>query len=115
MLHRRTDGVFPEMGAAARDDIERLVEEQAALRRVATLVAGVPDPRSVFEMVTLEASRLLDLPVLTLVRFEPDGTATVMAAVSDRPFSDRLQPGARRTERDRHDPRDGPAGAGRLV
>jgi signal transduction histidine kinase len=75
------------MRPAARDDINRLVEEHAALRRVAMFVAGVPDPQAVFEMVTLEASRLLDLPVLTLMRFEPDGTATVMAEASNSPFS----------------------------
>ena len=57
------------------------------MRRVATLVAGAPDPQAVFELVTREASRLLDLPVLTLMRFEPDGTATVMAEASDSPFS----------------------------
>ena len=74
------------MSPAARDDIERLVEEQAALRRVATIVAGAPDPQAVFELVTREASRLLDLPILTLMRFEPDGTATVIAEASNSPF-----------------------------
>lgn len=56
------------------------------MRRVAMLVAGVPDPGTVFETVTREASRLLELPVLTLSRFESDGTGTVMAAASNRPF-----------------------------
>jgi hypothetical protein len=79
-------GAFSEMRPAAREDIERLVEEQAALRRVATLVAGAPDPQAVFEMVTREASRLLDLPVLTLMRFEPDGRPTVMAEAANSPF-----------------------------
>ena len=79
-------GVLWKMKPVAGDDTERLVEEQAALRRVATHVAGVPEPRSVFDLVTREASRLLDLPVLTLLRFEPDRTATVMAAASDRHF-----------------------------
>jgi signal transduction histidine kinase len=74
------------MRPVASDDTERLVEEQAALRRVATLVAGVPDPDSVFDLVTREASRLLDIPVLTLLRFESDQTATVMAAASERHF-----------------------------
>ena len=78
--------VFWEVKPAAVDDIERLGEEQAALRRVATLAAGALDPRAVFDLVTLEASQLLDLPVLTLLRFEPDGTATVMAAASDLHF-----------------------------
>jgi signal transduction histidine kinase len=56
------------------------------LRRVATLVASAADPLTVFEMVTREASQLLDLPVLTLMRFEPDGTVTVIAAVSNEAF-----------------------------
>ncbi len=56
------------------------------MRRVATLVAGTPDPQAVFEMVTQEASRLLDLPILTLMRVEPDGTATVIAEASNSPF-----------------------------
>ena len=79
-------GVRREMRPVASVDIERLVEEQAALRRVATLVASTPDPQAVLEMVTREASRVLDLPVLTLMRFEPDGTATVMAEASNSPF-----------------------------
>ncbi len=74
------------MKPRARDDIAWLADEQAALRRVATLVAGAPDTLSVFEMVTLEASQLLDLPVLTLMRFEPDGTVTVLAEASVSPF-----------------------------
>ena len=80
-------GVFSVMEAAGRDDAERLLEEHAALRRVAAVVAGAPDPQAVFELVTREASRLLDLPVLTLMRFEPDGTVTVMAEASNSPFS----------------------------
>jgi signal transduction histidine kinase len=56
------------------------------LRRVATLVASAADPVTVFEMVTREASQLLDLPILTLMRFEPDGTVTVVAAVSNAAF-----------------------------
>ncbi len=74
------------MKPRARDDIAWSVDEQAALRRVATFVAGAPDPLSVFEMVTREASQLLDIPVLTLMRYEPDGTATVLAEASVSPF-----------------------------
>jgi signal transduction histidine kinase len=74
------------MHPVANDNTERLSEEQDALRRVVTLVAGAPDPSAVFDLVTREASRVLDLPILTLVRFEPDQTATVMAAASDGPF-----------------------------
>jgi signal transduction histidine kinase len=76
----------PGMSTAARTDLAWLAEEQAALRRVATLVAGAPDPPAVFDAVTKEASRLLDLPVLTLVRFDPDRTASIMAAATQSPF-----------------------------
>jgi signal transduction histidine kinase len=74
------------MKPTGSDGIAGLAEEQAALRRVATLVAGEPDPSTVFDVVTREAARVLDIPILTLMRFEPDRTATVMAATSDRTF-----------------------------
>jgi signal transduction histidine kinase len=74
------------MTPATGNDVRRLAEEQAALRRVATLVAGAADPQLVFEAVTAEASELLDLPILTLMRLEADGTATVLAATSARTF-----------------------------
>ena len=105
----------PAMKPEARDDIAWLADEQAALRRVATLVAGAPDPLTVFDMVTREASQLLDLPILTLMRFEPDGTATVMAAASDSPFPVGANIVLDGPSVHRHDPRDGPAGAHRLV
>ena len=56
------------------------VEEQAALRRVATLVArGAPAPE-VFAAVTEEAGRLLGADSAGMSRFEPDDTQTVVAA-----------------------------------
>jgi signal transduction histidine kinase len=58
----------------------RLEGEQAALRRVATLVArGVP-PAVVFSSVAEEVGRLLNADVTHLVRCEPDVTVTVVAA-----------------------------------
>ena len=66
---------------------ERLAGEQAALRRVATLVAQGAAPTEVFNVTTSELSLLLGTPIVTLVRFEDDGTATILAAVSPRPFS----------------------------
>jgi signal transduction histidine kinase/limonene-1,2-epoxide hydrolase len=58
-----------------------LAAEQAALRRVAELVARHGPSEQVFALVTEELSRLLgvDLMVRT-VRFESDGTATILAA-----------------------------------
>jgi signal transduction histidine kinase len=54
-------------------------EEQAALRRVATLVArGVP-PADVFAAVTQEVGHVLGADSTLIVRLDPDGTATVAA------------------------------------
>jgi GAF domain-containing protein len=57
-----------------------LAEEQAALRRVATLVArGVP-ARELFGAVTEEVAQLLSAENVHLIRYEPDYAATVLAA-----------------------------------
>jgi signal transduction histidine kinase len=81
--HRLT--LFMELLATAIANAEshaglaRLAEEQAALRRVATLVArGVP-PEEVFTAVTDEVEQLLGLETAAMIRFEPDGTRTVVA------------------------------------
>jgi PAS domain S-box-containing protein len=64
---------------ASRDELRQLVEEQAALRRVATLVArGVP-PAEVLDAVCEEVDRLLAADSTRMLRHEPDGTATVLA------------------------------------
>jgi hypothetical protein len=65
--------------------------EQSALRRVAELVARQSPPDQVFSLVTRELGELLDAHMTRTVRFEPDGTATVLAATG-RPI-DRLPPG----------------------
>jgi signal transduction histidine kinase len=74
-----------------------LAEEQAALRRVATLVAlGVP-PDEVFAAVTGEVVRLLPVDFARLGRYETDGTVTTVAASSKAgdhlSASPRLAPG----------------------
>jgi GAF domain-containing protein len=68
------------MGAPLSGEELRVVaEEQAALRRVATLVArGVP-PEELFAAVTEEAGRLLSVKHSSLGRYEPDGAFTVVA------------------------------------
>jgi signal transduction histidine kinase len=57
-----------------------LAEEQAALHRVATLVARGVAPEMVFAAVTEEACRLLSVEYAHLGRFEPDATITILAA-----------------------------------
>ena len=63
----------------ARTEVGRLADEQAALRRVATLVAREASPAEVFAAVAEEVGRLLRVEATTLLRYEPDGTATLVA------------------------------------
>jgi signal transduction histidine kinase len=60
-----------------------LAGEQAALRRVATLVARESAPADVFAAVTQEVGRLLGVDIATMLRYETDQTATVVAVWSD--------------------------------
>ena len=60
----------------AREELTRLAEEQAALGRVATLVARGAPPADVFEAVSVEVGRLIPADASGLSRYEPDGTVT---------------------------------------
>jgi signal transduction histidine kinase len=66
--------------AEAREELARLADEQAALRRVATLVAEEESPGKVFAKVAEEAGNVLGNVDCRLLRDEGDGTATVVAA-----------------------------------
>jgi signal transduction histidine kinase len=59
--------------------LAQLAEEQAALRRVATLVAEGAAPTAVFDAVAAEMEGLLDADGVTLSRYEPGGEVTVVA------------------------------------
>jgi GAF domain-containing protein len=67
--------------AQAREDLHRLADEQSALRRVATLVARGMGPEEVFGAVAVEVGVLFGADVAAIVRFEDDGTATVLGDV----------------------------------
>src|SRR6516164_490528 len=71
--------------AEARDALALLVEEQAALRRVATLVACESSPVEIFVAVTEEACRVVGSEAVGLLRFEADQTASLIAQ-SDTPW-----------------------------
>jgi PAS domain S-box-containing protein len=58
--------------AEARAEAKRLADEQAALRRVATLVAQGASARAVFDAVTAEVSALLSAEAVLLARYEDD-------------------------------------------
>ena len=66
--------------AQARVELRDYAEEQAALRRVATLVARTAPPEEVFAAVTAEAGRLLRAHHVWMARYEPDGAIWVVAA-----------------------------------
>ena len=57
-----------------------LARQQAALHRVATLVARQRPAREVFLAVTEELGGLLEVEDARLVRYEPDGSATIVAS-----------------------------------
>jgi len=65
--------------AEARVELRGFAEEQAALRRVATLVARGASPDDVFAAVTEEAGQLLRADRATMKRYGFDGTVTVLA------------------------------------
>jgi signal transduction histidine kinase len=58
--------------------VQALLDEQAALRRVATLVASAGDPTRVFSTVTAEVGGLLGAQTANMVRYRHDGTADVV-------------------------------------
>ena len=64
---------------ASRDELRALAHEQAALRRVATLVARAVPPDELFDAVAGEVHRLLEADATQLIRREPDGTVTSVA------------------------------------
>ena len=59
------------------DELHLLAEEQAALRRLATLVARGAPPEKVFAAVTEEVGRLVPVEFAALGRYEPDGMVAV--------------------------------------
>ena len=68
--------------AQARTELREFAQEQAALRRVATLVARAAPPQEVFAAVIAEAGRLLDADVTGMGRYDQDGTTTILATWS---------------------------------
>ena len=88
--------------AQARLELRGYAEEQAALRRVATLVArGVP-PEDVFAAVTAEVGQILGTDYSALSRYDPDGGAlTVLSMWSSKgshpplPVGGRMELGGR--------------------
>jgi signal transduction histidine kinase len=64
----------------SQSELANLLEEQAALRRVATLVAEGTPPENIFRAVNEEVARLLGVDGTRLMRYEAGGTATSVAS-----------------------------------
>jgi signal transduction histidine kinase len=63
------------------DELRRLAQEQAALRRVATLVARGMPPAQVFSAVAHEVGSVFGADGTVIVRLDPDGATTLVASV----------------------------------
>jgi signal transduction histidine kinase len=83
-------GSFTELVATAissaqvRDDLQRLADEQAALRRVATLVAEGSPAASIFDAVCEETGRLIGASIVNLAHFTADDFNLTMSGWSEK-------------------------------
>ena len=84
--------------AQARQELSTLAEEQAALRRVATLVARGAPPNAVFAAVAQEVGRLLPADITVISRYE-DGLVSHVGGWSSGgerlPMHERVSRGGR--------------------
>jgi len=118
-------GEFTELLAAAISNAEateaatRLAGEQAALRRVATLVAEGAGPEGVFRAVAGEVGAMFGSDISAIVRFAEDGQAIVLGDIGGPHESGKrvsLDPGyvvdqVRRTRRSARFDTDDPSAA----
>ncbi|HEX9499897.1 MAG TPA: DUF4118 domain-containing protein, partial [Mycobacterium sp.] len=65
---------------ASRDQLSVVAEQQAALRRVATLVTRGVTPTEVFSSVAMELARFLGVSTSALLRYQADGACLLLAA-----------------------------------
>jgi PAS domain S-box-containing protein len=81
LTDRAQEGDEPVLGddpEARLAEVGRLASEQRALRRVATLVASEASPDQVFNAVSKESARVLDVNACFVWRYEGDDTATIV-------------------------------------
>jgi signal transduction histidine kinase len=95
------EGTFNQMAASldeSQAELRRHAEQQAALRRVATLVARDVPPEELLDSVAREVAGVLAADTTGLLRYEPDGELTLLAAWTrldmGLPFPERLRPPA---------------------
>jgi signal transduction histidine kinase len=82
-----------------RDELQRIADEQTSLRHLATLVARNAPPAEVFDAVAREMGLVLGTRQIVIARYEPDGTAVIVAGswnykeIVDQGSRWRLEPG----------------------
>jgi signal transduction histidine kinase len=80
-LHNFTELVATAVSnVQTRAEMQRLADELAALRRVATLVARESPPAALFAAVAEEVGRLLEAEAIRIVRYEVGGAVQVVAS-----------------------------------
>ena len=72
--------------AQAREDLQRLADQQTALRRVATLVVQGKAEADVFALAAREVAQVFGVPTVTIDRYDSDSHSTVVASVDDPGF-----------------------------
>ena len=88
--------------AQTSSELRAFGEEQAALRRVATLVATGATSEDVFMAVAEEAGRLLKEDFVAISRYDPDGTTLCVASWSADASGQLLPIGVRRKREGRN-------------
>jgi signal transduction histidine kinase len=73
--------------AETRAELAELAEEQAALRRVATLVAEGATPDELYTAVAEEVAGVIDIPVVGVHRYDPDGNFTMLGIAGETRFT----------------------------
>jgi signal transduction histidine kinase len=81
--------------AQTRVELRGYAEEQSALRRVATLVAGAAPSETVFAAVAEEAGTLLQVDFTVIMRYDAGGAATPVGQWAADPDADFFPAGTR--------------------
>src|SRR5262249_50217304 len=71
--------------AEASDRVRRLADQQSSLRRVATLVAEGVTAEALFASVVREVSEVLDVPMVSLDRYESEAETVTLASWGEEP------------------------------
>jgi signal transduction histidine kinase len=83
---RQTRNELEAKVAARTAELRQLAEEQAALRRVATLVVQGKAEADVFALAAREVAQVFGVPTVTIDRYDSDAHSTVVASVDDPGF-----------------------------